>query len=214
MKRCPREKEMFQFEQNIFKVCLDWRIGIDPELKSEVKLSWFNSYISFCCVHIFLNNSENCRYIRCVQVRRRTDTFWGNISQCKHSWTCSPAMTCCGWDLRGFYLFFHIVKLYIDTRMLENPVQLLGSLRWDATTEVKLIICGYPNKVYCNHPMKNLQLFFIFANLAEMTWKAQSDCLKKKLVNSWSHMLWHKPCACLYTIYIYVYSLCGKGACV
>lgn len=31
-------------------------------------------------------------------------------------------MTCCRWDLKDFYLFFHIVKLYYETRML----QLLG----------------------------------------------------------------------------------------
>lgn len=40
--------------------------------------------------------------------------------------TLSPVMTC-GWDIRGLYFFFHIVKLYYDTRML---LRVSGAATW------------------------------------------------------------------------------------
>lgn len=59
-------------------------------------------------------------------------------------------------------------------------------------------------KVYCDHSLKNLQLF---ANLAEMTWKAQSVCLKNKksrIDDSWSHICGKNVCVRVCTVYTYM----------
>lgn len=62
-------------------------------------------------VHIVFNSS--CR--RIFETDGNTDKRRSRGCQWKHSWACGPDMMCCRWDLKAFYLFFHIVKLYSDS---------------------------------------------------------------------------------------------------
>ena len=62
-------------------------------------------------------------------------------------------------------------------------------------------------KVYCNQSLKNL-----FANLAEMTWKAQSIKKNKRVGSVTPGAIYVAKtsvyvCVCVYSIYIYEYNL-------
>lgn len=117
----------------------------------------------------------------------------------------SPAMVCYQWDFRGLCLFFHIVKLYFDTRMLEPAVQLFGlwdvmPLKW-----FSWLSCG---EVYGNHSLKNSH-----SNLAKMTWKAQLVHHKFVEKEWWlleAHVWLKCACMCVQYIHIWIRAQCSK----